>query len=146
MRRGTGQREAPGFRRGRTARSAAAPVDRDTTARTGTATASADLTGTWPRRRPGGPGGNRTSPRAGGRPRTGVRGDTPRRAATLFAVAHSVLSFLTVPTPEEPPSATARITAWCAMAFTVVVLERRNRAPRTAETACWGEGRFEDRR
>ncbi|MFI9585846.1 sensor histidine kinase [Streptomyces sp. NPDC052236] len=50
----------------------------------------------------------------------------------LFAVVHSVLLFITVPTLEEPPSTTAWITACSATAFTVVALERRNRTPLAA--------------
>ncbi|UZI32987.1 histidine kinase [Streptomyces sp. VB1] len=55
-----------------------------------------------------------------------------RLTPALFAVVHTVLVFLTVPTIEEPPGITAWITACSATVLTVVALVRRDRAPLAA--------------
>ncbi|MCX2928041.1 sensor histidine kinase [Streptomyces sp. NEAU-W12] len=55
-----------------------------------------------------------------------------RLSPTLFAVVHTVLMLLTVPTLEEPPSTLAWITACSATVLTVAALARRDRTPLAA--------------
>ncbi|MFC8100233.1 histidine kinase [Streptomyces sp. NPDC057363] len=55
-----------------------------------------------------------------------------RLPPALFAVVHSVLLLLTVPTLQAPPSTMAWITACSATVVTVVALDRRDRTPLAA--------------